>query len=199
MNTSPTDTGVDAATSTRLLEQHVARARARALTALDEDGDAVDRALELWARDLRAHPGLADRAGEVRADAVDAAVRELTGATPGGEPQPPAELVRQYIERFQPAPRFGRGASKHEHLAACRQRALAELDADPGGRGPINAAMSMTQDLAAHDQTRDRATGAYGVAPVGLELEILESLAGLSGPGVLRTEAQVREWIDGFR
>ena len=75
--------------------------------------------------------------------------------------------------------------TRAEHVAWCKQRALAELDADPQGMGPVHALSSLQSDLRKHPDTAGHQ---------GLELGAL-----LAFGGHLQTERQVREWIDGLR
>ncbi len=74
----------------------------------------------------------------------------------------------------------GRG-SRREHMAWCKERALAELEFDSSN--PANAVSSMVSDLAKHPET---------------DTEIYRML-GLSGMMEIQrgTEA-VRHWIEGF-
>lgn len=77
--------------------------------------------------------------------------------------------------------------TRAEHIAWCRQRALAELDA----AGPeeavrvVSALSSLQSDLRKHPDTEHHQ---------GLELGAL-----LAFHGHLRTDAQAREWIDGIQ
>ena len=43
--------------------------------------------------------------------------------------------------------------NREQHLKWAKQRALAELDADRHGRGPVNALNSMMSDLGKHPDT----------------------------------------------
>lgn len=119
--------------------------------------------------------------------------------TLGGWPRPAAYA---YALAFPGQNSGAARTTRAEHLEWCRARALAELDDDPDGRGPSRAMTSMTSDLGKHPETSAMLErGITGMAPMGVELEMLESLAGFTGPrsGTLRTPAQVREWIGGFR
>ena len=71
--------------------------------------------------------------------------------------------------------------SRAEHLAWCKQRALAYVDAgDPAG-----ALASLNSDLRKHPGTADHS---------GLELGVMLAMA-----GHLSTAAQMREWIEGLQ
>lgn len=73
--------------------------------------------------------------------------------------------------------------TRAEHLQWCKDRALAELDADPTGAGPARALASLTSDLGKHEATAGHA---------GVELGYLLMISGhLSRP------EQVREHIEG--
>lgn len=77
--------------------------------------------------------------------------------------------------------------TRNEHVAWCKQRALAELEE---GAGPIetraaNALASMTSDLGKHPDTAGHTARELGTL--------------LAMGGHLQTEQQVREWIGGIR
>lgn len=75
--------------------------------------------------------------------------------------------------------------TRAEHLQWCKDRALAELDVDPTGRGPVNALASMNSDLRKHEETAGH---------LGIELGVMLAVA-----GKFRQPGQVREWIEGLR
>ena len=85
------------------------------------------------------------------------------------------------------------------HIAWCKTRALAELDA--GGEFAVaDALTSMTSDLRKHASTAgDLDHGMTGVAPVGVEIAFLEALNGISGMGTAQAPEVVREWIESYR
>ncbi len=74
--------------------------------------------------------------------------------------------------------------TRAEHLAWAKERALAELDADPTGRGPVNALLSMATDLDHHPDLRGH---------VGIQLGVT-----LAATGRLTQPDQVREHIGGY-
>jgi hypothetical protein len=70
--------------------------------------------------------------------------------------------------------------SREQHLAWAKKRALDYVD-----RGELaNALASMASDLRKHPQLKDHAA---------IELQIMQQLGGF-----LKTQTQVREWINGF-
>lgn len=81
--------------------------------------------------------------------------------------------------------------TRAEHLAWCKQRALAELDNNSDGHGADRAFASMTSDLRKHPDTA--ATGGMPV-PVAVELAFREAISGTG----MRTADEVRRWIEGF-
>ncbi|WP_280335869.1 hypothetical protein [Nocardia wallacei] len=86
-------------------------------------------------------------------------------------------------------------ATRAEHIAWCRTRALAELDDDSDGLARVRAVNSMANDLMKHPEIRaSAASSMFGSAPVAVELAALEMVAGTG----LRTVAEVRTWIEGI-
>ena len=74
---------------------------------------------------------------------------------------------------------FGTTITRAEHLAWCKERALAYVD-----QGDVqNAFASLVSDLGKHTNTRD-----HGAIELGMMLMI---------GGQLSTEAQMRDFIDG--
>lgn len=76
-------------------------------------------------------------------------------------------------------------ASREEHLQWVKERALAELDADPCGHGPGNALASVMSDLRKHPETKQHA---------GIELTVMLLMA-----DQLTDVERVREHIKGFQ
>lgn len=74
--------------------------------------------------------------------------------------------------------------NRTEHLQQAKGRVLAELDADPDGRGPANALTSIMSDLRKHPDT----AGHLGITDTGM----------LMFSGGLTTETEVREHVNGF-
>ena len=71
--------------------------------------------------------------------------------------------------------------SRSEHMAWCKERALAELDYDPSD--PVNAVASMMSDLMKHPETN---TDMYRMLGTAGMLE------------VQRGPEAVRRWVEGF-
>lgn len=76
-------------------------------------------------------------------------------------------------------------AGRDEWVRRVKERAVAELNADPEGRGPANACASVMSDLRKHPDTAGH---------LGIEVTMI-----LLVNGELRTAAQVREHIEGLR
>lgn len=75
--------------------------------------------------------------------------------------------------------------NREEHIVWAKERALAELDADPCGQGPTLAISSMISDLGKHPDT----AGHTGIELTGL----------LAFGGHLARANDVREHIEGFQ
>jgi hypothetical protein len=75
--------------------------------------------------------------------------------------------------------------SREEHMQWVKERALADLVADPYGSGPQNALTSAMSDLRKHPETRQHA---------GIELSMMLMMA-----GHLDNANRVREHIEGFQ
>jgi hypothetical protein len=75
--------------------------------------------------------------------------------------------------------------SREEHMQWVKERALAELDADPYGSGPQNALTSVMSDLRKHPETSQHA---------GIDLTMMLMMA-----GGLTAENHVRKHIEGFQ
>jgi hypothetical protein len=75
--------------------------------------------------------------------------------------------------------------NRQEHIEWAKTRALQELEADPHGRGPLNAISSITSDLREHPDTADHS----GI--------ILTTMLAMNGH--LGTAAQVRDHINGIQ
>lgn len=84
-------------------------------------------------------------------------------------------------------PRIVGAGTRAEHVALCKARALAELDAprEPVERRVTNALASLQSDLPKHPDTRRHDA---------IELSMMLAIG-----GHLQTEAQVREWIEGVQ
>lgn len=76
-------------------------------------------------------------------------------------------------------------ATRNDRVEWAKQRALAELDADPHGHGPSNALTSIISDLREHSETQQHQ---------GIELTMLLMIS-----GTLTNADRVREHINGFR
>lgn len=75
--------------------------------------------------------------------------------------------------------------NRQDHIEWAKARALAELNTDPCGDGPLNALASINSDLRKHPETENH---------TGIDLGIMMAMSGL-----LNTESQVRDHINGFR
>lgn len=75
--------------------------------------------------------------------------------------------------------------TRDEHVAWAKQRALAELDADPGPMGVIHALASLGADFGNHPDTANHPAILLGTR--------------LAMAGQLDTHQQTREWIGGVR
>lgn len=86
--------------------------------------------------------------------------------------------------------------TRAQHLTWCKARALAELDDNTDGRAAARAMDSMISDLSKHSDTAaDAAHSLTGAVSVGVELALLEAMAGVG----MRTPDEVRAWINGFQ
>lgn len=92
-----------------------------------------------------------------------------------------AELTTE-AERGPDVPVARLYGTRAEHIAAVKQRALAELD----GGGTVTSALASTQqDLRSYPATQD-----HDAIMLGMMLAM---------SGHLSTDAEMREWIDGIR
>lgn len=78
-------------------------------------------------------------------------------------------------------PGEGPSTTRAEHLAWCKQRALAYVDAGD----VLNAFASMTSDLRKHPETADHS---------GTELGLMQVMVGL-----LDSPTEMRRWIEGYQ
>lgn len=100
----------------------------------------------------------------------------------GEQPPPTADELTTEAELGPNVPVARLYGTRAEHVAAVKQRALAELD---GGGNTTSALASTQQDLMGHPETAD-----HPAIMLGMQLAM---------SGHLDTDAKMREWIDGIR